>query len=239
MAKAQYHKNQRVYVRPVGTWALVEKVIPHWTKGLDEPLRVYYDVGLGREFAADELQAEEPNEQVDGTALDNWRIIRARNKWQPASDCTRHPVPGTYPVVVTGEAEWGGWRVPGAEYDLDPQRVERQARLIASAPRLMELAGALIEWARKSGEEMPTELTRGSHAHRRAARHSPSGLSRPRFPHSRDRARFPARSGSHARDRNDARGTRRRERCGPRSERRASEACLRGDRRQGARRGQI
>ena len=55
MAKAQYHKNQRVYVRPVGTWALVEKVIPHWTKGLDEPLRVYYDVGLGREFAAEEL----------------------------------------------------------------------------------------------------------------------------------------------------------------------------------------
>ena len=164
MAKAQYHKNQRVYVRPVGTWALVEKVIPHWTKGLDEPLRVYYDVGLGREFAADELQAEEPNEQVDGTALDNWRIIRARNKWQPASDCTRHPVPGTYPVVVTGEAEWGGWRVPGAEYDLDPQRVERQARLIASAPRLMELAGALIEWARKSGEEMPTELADMAHS---------------------------------------------------------------------------
>ena len=52
MAKAQYHKNQRVYVKPVGTWALVERVIPHWAKGLDEPLRVFYDVGLGREFAA-------------------------------------------------------------------------------------------------------------------------------------------------------------------------------------------
>ena len=24
MAKAQFHKNQRVYVKPVGTWALVE-----------------------------------------------------------------------------------------------------------------------------------------------------------------------------------------------------------------------
>jgi hypothetical protein len=45
MAKAQFHKNQRVYVKPVGTWALIERVIPHWAKGLDEPLRVYYDVG--------------------------------------------------------------------------------------------------------------------------------------------------------------------------------------------------
>ncbi len=59
MAKAHFHKNQRVYVKPVGTWALIERVVPHWTKGLDEPLRVHYDVGLGREFAAEELQAEE------------------------------------------------------------------------------------------------------------------------------------------------------------------------------------
>ena len=31
MAKAQFHKNQRVFVKPVGTWALVEHVVPHWT----------------------------------------------------------------------------------------------------------------------------------------------------------------------------------------------------------------
>jgi hypothetical protein len=163
MAKAQFHKNQRVYVKPVGTWALVEKVIPHWTKGLDEPLRVYYDVGLGREFAAEELQAEEP--QANGKDNDNeiWRIIRARNKWQPETDCARHPVPGTYPVVVTGEAEWGGWRVPGAEYDLDPQKIERQARLIAVAPRLAVLADSLVEWARRSGEDMPTALVELAH----------------------------------------------------------------------------
>lgn len=55
MAKAQFHKHQRVYVKPVGSWAVVEKVVPHWTKGLDEPLRIFYDVGLGREFDADEL----------------------------------------------------------------------------------------------------------------------------------------------------------------------------------------
>ncbi|HXR95247.1 MAG TPA: hypothetical protein VN718_05170 [Rhizomicrobium sp.] len=163
MAKAQFHKNQRVYVRPVGTWALVERVVPHWAKGIEEPLRIYYDVGLGREFAAEELQSEEP---VNGTAPNGgqaWRIIRARNKWQPAEDCARHPQPGTFPVVLTGDAEWGGWRVPGAEYDLDPQAVEQQARLIASAPQLMVFANDLVEWARKSGEEMPNALAELAH----------------------------------------------------------------------------
>jgi len=58
--KANFHKNQRVYVKPVGTWAAVEKVVPQWAKGIDEPLRIFYDVGLGREFAAEELQAEQP-----------------------------------------------------------------------------------------------------------------------------------------------------------------------------------
>jgi hypothetical protein len=162
MAKAQFHKNQRVYVKPVGTWALVERVVPHWAKGLDEPIRVFYDVGLGREFSADELQAEQPLHD-DTNGKDHWRVIRARNKWQPAEDCARHPVPGTYPIIVTGEAEWGGWRVPGAEYDLDPDKIEKQARLIASAPRLATFATELIEWARRSGEDMPTDLAELAH----------------------------------------------------------------------------
>ena len=136
MAKAQFHKNQRVYVKPVGTWALIERVVPHWVKNIDEPIRIHYDVGLGREFAAEELLSEEPlGDKVPGEAQ-TWRVIRARNKWQPNEDCARHPIPGTYPVVVTGEADWGGWRVPGAEYDLDPAKMEEQARLIANAPRL-------------------------------------------------------------------------------------------------------
>ena len=146
MAKAQFHKNQRVYVKPVGTWALIERVLPHWTKGLDEPLRVFYDVGLGREFAAEELQSETPVAEARTDGSENWRILRARNKWQPAEDCARHPVPGTYPVVITGEAEWGGWRVPGAEYDLDPRKVEEQARLIASAPHCTPRNGSIKPW---------------------------------------------------------------------------------------------
>jgi hypothetical protein len=163
MAKAQFHKNQRVYVKPVGTWALIEHVVPHWAKGIDEPIRVHYDVGLGREFAAEEMLSEEPlNENVQNGG-EHWRVVRARNKWQPAEDCARHPVPGTYPVVVTGDAEWGGWRVPGAEYDLDPSKVEIQARLIASAPLLASFANGLVEWARKSGEDMPNALVELAH----------------------------------------------------------------------------
>jgi hypothetical protein len=160
MAKAQYHKNQRVYVKPVGTWALVEKVVPHWTKGLDEPIRIVYDCGLGREFNAEELQAEEPlSDRAAPPGGETWRVVRARNKWQPVEDCARHPVPGTYPVVITGDAEWGGWRVPGAEYDLDPTRIERQARMIALSPRLTAFAQGLVDWTRKSGDDIPSSIT--------------------------------------------------------------------------------
>lgn len=158
MAKAQFHKHQRVYVKPVGSWAVVERVVPHWTKGLNEPLRIFYDVGLGREFDAEELQLEDPLTDKASATMGNWRVMRGRNKWQPAEDCTHHPLPGTYPIIVTGETDWGGWRVPGAEYDLDPHKVERQARLIAASPRFMELATRLAEWAGKSGEDLGTDL---------------------------------------------------------------------------------
>ncbi|HEY5347201.1 MAG TPA: hypothetical protein VIJ72_03340 [Rhizomicrobium sp.] len=164
MAKAQFHKNQRVYVKPVGTWALIEHVVPHWAKGIDEPIRVHYDVGLGREFMAEELLSEEPMNESAPSDRKQWRVVRARNKWQPAEDCARHPIPGTYPVVVTGEAEWGGWRVPGAEYDLDPLKMEEQARLIANAPQLAVFAQGLIDWARKSGEDMPNALAELAHS---------------------------------------------------------------------------
>src|SRR6202000_1444457 len=146
--------NQRVYVKPLGTWALIEHVVPHWAKGLEEPIRVHYDVGLGREFAAEELLSEDPLSDTTQLEGDQWRIVRARNKWQPAEDCARHPVPGTYPVVITGETDWGGWRVPGAEYDLDPGKVEMQARLIASAPQLAAFAGGLGGWGGNAGAEM-------------------------------------------------------------------------------------
>lgn len=149
MAKASYHKSQRVYVRPVGTWAVIERVVPHWTKGLDEPLRVSYDVGLGRDFATEELQCDTP--QPDSQNGERWRIMRADNRWQLPSETAAHPFPGTHPVVMTNEADWGGWRVSGAEYALSPSRVEAQARMVACAPQLADLLRQFVAKA-ENGE---------------------------------------------------------------------------------------
>lgn len=156
MARAQFQKGQRVWVECVGVWAAVERVQPVWAKGFDEPVRVTYDVGLGREFLGHELvlPADDPAALAGGA---DWRLMRARNKWQTAEDCPHHPVPGTYPVVVTDTADWGGWRVPGAEYDRDPDRIEFQARLIAAAPRMMALAQALVDLVDQNPDDAPPE----------------------------------------------------------------------------------
>jgi hypothetical protein len=158
MARAQFHKNQRVYVKPVGTWTRVDRVVPQWTKGLEEPIRIHYDVGMGREFSADELQSESTFEGRAGDDVEEWRIVRARNKWQSDEETAQHPYPGTYPIVITGEADWGGWRVPGAEYALSPARIERQARMMTCAPQLTALFKQVNDWARKSPEEVPGPL---------------------------------------------------------------------------------
>jgi hypothetical protein len=148
MAKAIFQKNQRVWVESVGCWANVERIVPVWARGFDEPVKVTYDVGLGREFQGHELRAEQ---EGDGALADDgahWRLLRARNKWQEPDSCRHHPFPGSYPVVVTDANDWGGWRTPGAEYDRDPHKIEFQARLIASSPRLLNIArrlAAIIE----------------------------------------------------------------------------------------------
>jgi hypothetical protein len=159
MAKAAFHKNQKVFVKPVGTWAMVERVIPQWVKGLEEPLKVHYDVGLGREFSASELAADKASEPVDDIAdIERWRINRARNRWNEGNEVPNHPYPGTYPVVTTDEKNWGGWRVPSAEYDRDPQRIEFQARIIEASPQLMRIAKQLAQFGHNHSEDMPAEL---------------------------------------------------------------------------------
>jgi hypothetical protein len=153
MAKAQFHKNQRVWVECVGAWATIERIVPVWAKGFDEPVRISYEVGLGREFAGNELEAERPDEAESAKDLGSWRLLRAKNKWQTPDDCSHHPFPGTYPVVVTDQTDWGGWRVPGAEYDRDPHKIEFQARLIAAAPKLMQLTEEMIAVVAESPED--------------------------------------------------------------------------------------
>ncbi|MGF1462045.1 MAG: hypothetical protein ACFB2Z_02565 [Maricaulaceae bacterium] len=158
MAKAIFHKNQRIYVKPVGTWAVIETVKPVWVKGVEEPVRIFYDAGLGRDFAAEDLAVEETSWREPDDAAP-WRVLRARNKWQDGQDCTHHPSPGTHPVVVTDKQNWGGWRVPGAEYDRDPLRIEAQARLIATAPRMKALLKELVKLADDLNTDAPDALT--------------------------------------------------------------------------------
>jgi hypothetical protein len=164
MAKAVFQRNQKVWVESVGAWAIVERIDPVWAKGFDEPVRVTYDVGLGRPFLAHELRPEDPtgDEVEDIAAASGWRLMRARNKWQTPEECASHPFPGTYPVVVTDSGDWGGWRVPGAEYDRDPRRIEWQARLISSTPALRQIARQLLVVAVDSHDAPPAleELAR-------------------------------------------------------------------------------
>ena len=156
MARAQFQKGQKVWVECVGAWAQIEKVQPVWAKGFEEPVRVTYDVGLGREFLGHELLL--PTDDPAANAGESWRLMRARNKWQTADDCPHHPFPGTYPVVITDKADWGGWRVPGAEYDRDPDQIEFQARLITAAPQLMALAERLAASVGEAPDDAPPEM---------------------------------------------------------------------------------
>lgn len=160
MAKAVFQRNQKVWVESVGAWAVIEKIVPIWARGFEEPVRVTYDVGLGREFLATELRAEQDVQDLTDEGGVRWRLLRARNKWQMLDDCRHHPYPGTYPVVVTNAADWGGWRVPGAEYDRDPQKIEHQARVIASLPRLMAIARGLTDLVGDAPEDAPPEIRR-------------------------------------------------------------------------------
>ena len=73
MARAQFQKGQKVWVESVGAWAQIEKVLPVWAKGFDEPVRITYEVGLGREFQAAELQLP-AEDNLAATALGDWRV---------------------------------------------------------------------------------------------------------------------------------------------------------------------
>ncbi|MEL7547377.1 MAG: hypothetical protein AAGJ84_12055 [Pseudomonadota bacterium] len=169
MAKAVFHKAQRVYVKPVGTHAIIERVVPHWVDGEEEPIRVTYDVGLGREFTASELTSEDTlraQATVQDLFAENWRVLRQRNRWYSVEDTAAHPYPGTHPAIVSDELDWGGWRVSCSEYNRDPSRIEYQARMIANAPDLVRISKRLVQtWQREPDrftDEMEQAVRRAS-----------------------------------------------------------------------------
>jgi hypothetical protein len=166
MAKALFHKGQRVYVKSVGTWAAVERVAPHWVSGVEEPLRVYYEVGLGRTFAGHELAAAggEERDSVDPTA-ETWRVrrLRAARIVDGAGDSHGD----TYPAVVTEPGDWGGWRPTEAEFERDPERIELQARMICASPAMLRAVRALVAYADDAdGESLTDAIEHARAAHR-------------------------------------------------------------------------
>ena len=77
MAKAIFQKNQRVWVESVGAWAIIETIVPIWAKGFDAPVRVNYEVGLGRHFQSHELRAEQDGDDPLAADGARWRLLRA------------------------------------------------------------------------------------------------------------------------------------------------------------------
>lgn len=61
---------------------------------------------------------------------------------------------------MTTERDWGGWRVPGAEYDLDPYRIEHQAEIIVRAPILLKLLEEFVERAEQEPENLSEDMTK-------------------------------------------------------------------------------
>jgi hypothetical protein len=162
MAKAKFHKSQRVFVKPVGTWAYVESVVPKWIKGCDEPIKIAYDCGMGREFTQDELEEESLAllNGAQGSSDGSWRVLRGQNRWKSTEQCSHHPYPGTHPMIVTTDHDWGGWRVPGAEYDLDPYRIEQQAQVIVRAPVFHKLLEDFVQHAEQEPENLSDDFTK-------------------------------------------------------------------------------
>lgn len=70
------------------------------------------------------------------------------------------PYPGTHPTIVTNGNEWGGWRVPGSEYDLDPYRIERQAQIIVRAPVFVKVIEQFLRHTEEEPENLGDELTK-------------------------------------------------------------------------------
>ena len=177
MAQAVFHKSQRVYVKPVGTYALIERVIPHWVKGVEEPLRIVYDCGLGREFKATELVSEDSrrgqsaDRSADQSLLEQWRLERKQNRHIVPEETMHHPYPGTFPVIQTDDIDWGGWRVPGAEYNRDPARIEYQARMIANSPDMLRVCKAVVSLSEAANTAQIDELQEIAKTARTVLRH--------------------------------------------------------------------
>jgi hypothetical protein len=113
-----------------------------------------------------------PNNEVeDDMLLEQWRIQRHPNRNLDDATTSHHPHPGTYPVVLTDEYDWGGWRVPSAEYNREPARIEHQARMIVNAPDLVALCKTMLRLAETNPRAFPPEVVPAFRRARKIMRH--------------------------------------------------------------------
>jgi hypothetical protein len=124
-----------------------------WCVGPDLPVLLRVESGGPNAGLGTQTRACRPFSPLFHIPLDRAALLRKYGVADP-----RHPFPGTYPVVVTDEQDWGGWRVPMAEYDRDPNRIEHQSRVFANALRLMRVARELIEFAQDYPQETPRQM---------------------------------------------------------------------------------
>jgi hypothetical protein len=106
---------------------------------------------MGREFAQEELEEESValrNNAANGLGtVPGGSCVATIAGRAPSSAGGHHPHPSTHPMIVTTERDWRAWRVPSAEYDLDPCRIERQAEIIVRVPIFMKLLEQFVEYA--------------------------------------------------------------------------------------------
>jgi hypothetical protein len=73
--------------------------------------------------------------------------------WKSAEQCGHHPYPGTHPMIVTTENDWG--------------RIERQAQMIVRAPAYLKLLEQFLQHAEQEPENLSDDLTKLAQVARR------------------------------------------------------------------------
>jgi hypothetical protein len=66
--KSRMQLGDRVLVEPIGIDATIKRIIPVWRYGNTEPIKVYFDCGLGRTFDEVELMPLPANWPLAGLA---------------------------------------------------------------------------------------------------------------------------------------------------------------------------
>ena len=183
MAKAQFHQAPEGLGRGGRRLGHASSASsPIWAKGFDEPVRITYDVGLGREFRGEDLRADSHVRRRPSRgrrAASGASCARATSGRRRRTAATiRCPAPSRWssPTPPTGAA--GGCRGPSTT--ATPTSIEHQARLVVSAPKLMRLARELAALRRpRRRRTARSELSCGMAQLRQAACSASSATSRP------------------------------------------------------------